>query len=508
MVNMTLSTKLIALIVPSILITLCVAGWNGWTNISALESSATVALSRGTDITTLNDLVSAKEALIKTSMSLRDILISDDYEQKLSWELKRAEHFSHFTASLEKLKASDDKPILEIVAPAEKAIVILRDMITRFDQIWKDKSKTQSEIILAGNHMIQGELVPVRNQVLNSFAEVISKKVDQTKVANLELEKLIKSEKTKFYTSLSLAVTIGLIILMAAIILLVKVMVKLRRVNSNIHESSSFISKASAEFLKTSQSIAASSEESAAAVEQISDNVKELSSLVKRNAETSNTTKKIAYENSSTALSGREAMDQLLNVMAEIMGSSYQITEITKMIDEIAFQTNLLALNAAVEAARAGDLGKGFAVVADEVRNLAQRSASAAKEISQLIILSGRKIEEGNESVQSTSSILGDMLSQSDKLKVLVEESSKAATEQAQGISQIELGLAEISRSTQTNAASSEECAARSEELNDSSNTLISVVKDLTVVIEGQKTTQETRGRNHEEQKEDSVAWH
>jgi methyl-accepting chemotaxis protein len=178
-------------------------------------------------------------------------------------------------------------------------------------------------------------------------------------------------------------------------------------------------------------------------------------------------------------------MDRLTSSMLEISAASEETSKIIKTIDEIAFQTNLLALNAAVEAARAGEAGAGFAVVADEVRNLAVRAAEAAKNTSNLLEGTVKKVNEGSELVNETSSEFSQVASRAEKMSKLIGEISAASAEQAQGIEQINKAVSEMDKVVQQNAASAEESASASEEMNAQAVSMKTFVNQLLAVIGG-----------------------
>ncbi|HMK65117.1 MAG TPA: methyl-accepting chemotaxis protein, partial [Thermodesulfobacteriota bacterium] len=167
----------------------------------------------------------------------------------------------------------------------------------------------------------------------------------------------------------------------------------------------------------------------------------------------------------------------------EISAASEETGKIVKTIDEIAFQTNLLALNAAVEAARAGEAGAGFAVVADEVRNLALRAADAAKNTSNLIEGTVKKIRTGSDVVQQTNQTFEKVAKSSKKVAELVGEIATASNEQAQGIEQINKAMSEMDRVVQRNAASAEESASASEEMTAQAEQMKEYVKELIAVL-------------------------
>jgi methyl-accepting chemotaxis protein len=180
-----------------------------------------------------------------------------------------------------------------------------------------------------------------------------------------------------------------------------------------------------------------------------------------------------------------QSLAELVTSMGSIQESSQRVAKIIKTIDEIAFQTNILALNAAVEAARAGEAGAGFAVVADEVRNLAQRSAQAAKDTTNLIDASVTSAASGNQRVEQVAASIAGITTSVSKVKGLVEEVSAASRQQSQGIDQVSQAVAQMEKVTQATAATAEESAAASEELSAQAETSLGVVGRLESLVGG-----------------------
>jgi len=265
------------------------------------------------------------------------------------------------------------------------------------------------------------------------------------------------------------------------------IMRPLARSIDQISQSREQTGQASREIRDASGNLAEAASEQAASLEETSASLEEMANMTKQNAKSSQKVKEIATEARKAADSGTQDMLQMNKAMLEIKQSSDGIDKIIKNIDEIAFQTNILALNAAVEAARAGEAGLGFAVVADEVRNLAQRSASAAKETAAKIEDSIQKSNHGVEISNQVSAKLEGIVAKVRKVDEVIAEIAQASEEQSLGIEQVNVAVVQMDRVTQSNAAMAEQTASAAEELNAQSESLDKAVEDLVVLVEGER---------------------
>ncbi|WP_338634733.1 methyl-accepting chemotaxis protein [Erwinia persicina] len=214
-------------------------------------------------------------------------------------------------------------------------------------------------------------------------------------------------------------------------------------------------------------------EESAASLEQTAASMEQLTATVKQNADNAQQAHLLARAVSDTADRGAEVVCYVMEKMTEISNSSQRIGDILGVIDGIAFQTNILALNASVEAARAGEQGRGFAVVATEVRNLAQRSATAAKEIRALISESQIRVSEGSDMATKAGETMDEISTEVMRVTTLMKEISSASQEQSHGIEQVNLAVTQMDEVAQQNAALVEEAAAATQSLEEQSQQLV-----------------------------------
>jgi methyl-accepting chemotaxis protein len=259
----------------------------------------------------------------------------------------------------------------------------------------------------------------------------------------------------------------------------------LLRVAETLTSGADQTAAASSQVSSASQSLAQGASEQAASLEETSSSLEEMSSMTKRNSENSQKARELAAEACRAGDAGAQDMRNMVAAMDSIKASGTETSKIIKTIDEIAFQTNILALNAAVEAARAGEAGAGFAVVADEVRNLAQRSATAAKETSEKIAQALERSERGVQISQKVAKSLEEIIAKTRQVDELSSEVATACKEQSQGIEQINTAVTQMDKVTQSSAANAEETASAAEELSAQAVEMKHVVDELQKMVDG-----------------------
>ena len=242
---------------------------------------------------------------------------------------------------------------------------------------------------------------------------------------------------------------------------------RLTDVVREIKAAADSVKTGSTEISQGNATLSQRTEEQASSLEETASSMEQMTATVKQNADSAGEANQLAKEAREQAQNGGEVVGKAIQAMSEISASSKKIADIIGVIDEIAFQTNLLALNASVEAARAGEQGRGFAVVASEVRNLAGRSATAAKEIKELIQDSVTKVEEGGRLVGESGDTLTEIVNSVKKVTDIIGEIAAASHEQTTGIEEVNRAITQMDELTQQNAALVEEAAAASESMGE-----------------------------------------
>ncbi|GGC67419.1 methyl-accepting chemotaxis protein [Undibacterium terreum] len=257
---------------------------------------------------------------------------------------------------------------------------------------------------------------------------------------------------------------------------------------NEVRDGTETIATASTEIATGNLDLSSRTEDQASSLEETASSMEELTSNVKQNAGNASEASRMAVASSEIAAKAGMIVTQVVEMMASINDSSKKIVDIISVIDGIAFQTNILALNAAVEAARAGEQGRGFAVVASEVRNLAQRSASAAKEIKTLINDSVEKVGAGAHLVDQAGKTMVEVVDSVKRVSDVLIEITAASQEQNEGIEQINQAVSNMDNVTQQNAALVEEAAAATESLQEQAQHLTEIVSIFTTSKKQGKT--------------------
>ncbi|MFK8260065.1 methyl-accepting chemotaxis protein [Erwinia sp. AnSW2-5] len=258
-----------------------------------------------------------------------------------------------------------------------------------------------------------------------------------------------------------------------------QLMLALKNMNDNllkivneVRAGTDLIATASSEISAGNMDLSSRTEQQASSLEETASAMEQITATVKQNADNARQANQLAAQASQVAVQSGDAVKQVVSTMEMINGSSKKIVDIISVIDGIAFQTNILALNAAVEAARAGEQGRGFAVVASEVRSLAQRSASAAKEIARLIQDSVARVDEGGRQVAKAGLTMDEVLSSVKSVTGIIGEITIASAEQSSGIDEINMAITQMDQVTQQNAALVNQSAAAAQSMQEQAEQL------------------------------------
>jgi len=257
--------------------------------------------------------------------------------------------------------------------------------------------------------------------------------------------------------------------------------VRLRDIVSEIKSGSSSVALSANEISEGNNELASRTEQQAAALQETAASMEQLTATVQNNSKTARDTANSARDTASIAKRGETDVKRMSDTMSDISKSASKVRDITAVIESIAFQTNILALNAAVEAARAGETGRGFAVVASEVRTLAQRSATAAKDIKALIEQAVGQVECGVTVASDTGLSILKVVHLVDELAESMDAIALSSAEQMQGISQVSIAVSQMDGVTQNNSALVEESSSASQSLSEQAQSLRLIVETFKV---------------------------
>ena len=361
-----------------------------------------------------------------------------------------------------------------------------RDIYVELDALIESLQRAPDAAARAALHAeydaVVDRVVPISNRMGDTFDQL-------TEYSTINTNQLVAADMAMSNTLLTLSVIVSLGALALAVGLAFfinrSINASLNRVIDGLSSGAEQVNASSSQLSGASQQLSESASEQAAGLQQTTSSLEEMASQVKQNAENSVEAERAMNIAGPLVEQGVVAMKEMSDTMNKINASSEETSVIIKTIDEIAFQTNLLALNAAVEAARAGEAGKGFAVVAEEVRNLAKRSAEAARDTSDLIKRSQDSSRRGMDMAQQVSENLEKIRKSAGDVSTLVVEISAAGKEQATGITELNSVMAEMDKSVQGNASSSEETASAAEELSSQAMELKNMVNELVALVGG-----------------------
>ncbi len=462
--KMTFTQKLSMIIAVLVIVAITIA-WSGLSGASSLNDSITnLTQKEAKKLTEIGIVARYSESCRKNE---KNIVLSKNTDEIAAYaNIMKTER-----QEMDKLLIS----IKELIVKEENRALMqtLQSDLKKYDEFITEIKALSITSLGEGEEAIAAQKKSVELSATKGleYGEAVSSSVTTILKSNQDLLNEIDAQTTKDYENLrntNIAIAVGgiALALIIAIFMVRQMMALISSSVTNVSENAEQVASASNQISSSSQQLAEGAQEQAASVEEITSSLTEMKATIEQNSENAREADMLGKDANEAAKMGYEHIRELSTSMVEINDSSRKISNIIKTIDEIAFQTNLLALNAAVEAARAGEHGLGFAVVAEEVRNLAQRSATAAKDTAAIIEKSIDDVRKGNQITEQTNKAFVEILDKVKKTGDIVGEIAIASKEQATGINQLSEAMSQVDSITQVIASNSEESAAASEEMS------------------------------------------
>ncbi|MFQ3620709.1 MAG: methyl-accepting chemotaxis protein [Spirochaetales bacterium] len=427
---------------------------------------------------------------MRIKVAIRSLLSPDNFAAELEYQKKvienaRSEYAKAFSAYEAIPRTPEEEKLYQ---EAVKARTAAREVT--------DKILAQAQKVVANPQNAEALHRELRQLILGTERQTIDKTIDKLSELSAYVvdyygvkvpEKDIRLGKQLnliviLVSALGVVLAIGLGLLISR-----SITRPLNKTTEDLTGSSNNLEGAANQIASASQELSSGASELASSVEEITSSMEELQSIIESNTKSVNEAELLMKETAEGAKGSSLRSEELLAMMQEINERSRQVVRINKVIDDIAFQTSILALNAAVEAARAGEAGRGFAVVADQVKSLAQKSAEASNETSELIESVVANIEKGTERTRSVTEDSKKVSEAASKVSVLLDEITRAFKEQSKGANQVTKAISQVNTVVQQTASSSEETAAAAEQMQAQVEALREVVQTLNEVAQGKR---------------------